>query len=107
MQSVILNLTEHPYAATYSSSQAKKKTLAGRKRDVAPEAVRIILGAAQMTAAGALEPTLVIQRATAMGSRAVYPAQHKHGWVGWNSVLRRSRSQRRGCAESRPSALVI
>ena len=53
MQSVILNLTEHPYAATYSSSQAKKKTLTGRKRDVSPEAVRIILGAAQMTAAGA------------------------------------------------------
>src|ERR1700720_1721826 len=52
MQSVILNLTEHPYAATYSSSQAKKKTLTGRKRDVSPEAVRIILGAAQMTAAG-------------------------------------------------------
>ena len=38
---MFLNLTEHPYAGTYSSSREKKKTRTGRKRDVAPQTVRI------------------------------------------------------------------
>ena len=37
MQRMILNLTERPYAATYSSSQAKKKTLMGERGMSHPE----------------------------------------------------------------------